>query len=127
MGDLSIPWKESWELIFVCGKGFNGFRSEGIIRGHTIVTWASRGRLHPNQKPVGLMQELVAKCPEVICDPFMGSGTTGVACVRLGRRFIGIEIDPGYFEIAKKRIQKELDLKAGTGPLIKASLLENAE
>jgi len=43
-----------------------------------------------------------------ILDPFMGSGTTGVACVRLGRRFIGIEIDPGYFETAKKRIKDEL-------------------
>lgn len=44
----------------------------------------------------------------LILDPFMGSGTTGVACVRTGRRFIGIEIDPGYFEIARKRIAAEL-------------------
>jgi len=41
-----------------------------------------------------------------ILDPFMGSGTTGVACVRLGRKFIGIEIDPGYFKIAVKRIEQ---------------------
>jgi len=41
-----------------------------------------------------------------ILDPFMGSGTTGVACVQTGRKFIGIEIDPGYFEIAKKRIME---------------------
>jgi site-specific DNA-methyltransferase (adenine-specific) len=40
-----------------------------------------------------------------IFDPFMGSGTTGVACMQLGRRFIGCEIDPGYFEIARKRIE----------------------
>jgi len=43
-----------------------------------------------------------------IADPFMGSGTTGVAAVRLGRSFWGVELDPGYFEIAKKRIQDEL-------------------
>jgi len=41
-----------------------------------------------------------------VLDPFMGSGTTGVACVQTGRKFIGIEIDPGYFEIAKKRISE---------------------
>lgn len=41
-----------------------------------------------------------------ILDPFMGSGTTGVACVQTGRKFIGIEIEPKYFEIAKKRIQQ---------------------
>lgn len=45
---------------------------------------------------------------EAILDPYMGSGTTGVACVREGRRFIGIEIDPGYFDIACKRIAAEV-------------------
>ena len=42
---------------------------------------------------------------DAILDPFMGSGTTGVACVQTGRNFIGIEIDPGYFKIAEKRIK----------------------
>lgn len=42
---------------------------------------------------------------DLVIDPFMGSGTTGVACVQMGRKFIGIEIDPGYFEIACKRIE----------------------
>ena len=46
---------------------------------------------------------------QTILDPYMGSGTTGVACARTKRNFIGIEIDPGYFEIAMDRIQKELD------------------
>jgi len=55
-----------------------------------------------------------------ILDPFMGSGTTGVACIRTGRKFIGIELDPGYFQIAVDRIQKELDQREGTGPLMKA-------
>jgi DNA modification methylase len=53
---------------------------------------------------------MLEKLPEVVrvFDPFMGSGTTGVACVRTGRRFIGIEIDPHYFAIAKRRIEAEL-------------------
>jgi site-specific DNA-methyltransferase (adenine-specific) len=60
---------------------------------------------HPTQKPLGLMMDLVDSLDaNTILDPFMGSGTTGVACVRLGRKFIGIEIDPGYFETACKRI-----------------------
>ena len=66
-------------------------------------------RIHPTQKPVELMVSIVqhlAQSGNVVLDPFMGSGTTGVACVKTGRRFIGIEIDPGYFEIAKKRISE---------------------
>jgi len=65
-------------------------------------------RVHPTQKPIALMLWCleIAKYPDIILDPFMGSGTTGIACVRAGRRFIGIEIDPGYFDIAVKRISE---------------------
>ena len=52
------------------------------------------------------MRRLVKKTTGTILDPFMGSGTTGVACVKLGRKFIGIEIDEGYFDIACKRIEE---------------------
>ncbi len=63
-------------------------------------------RVHPTQKPVALMEWCLGFLPnaETILDPFMGSGTTGVSCVNLGRSFIGIELDPGYFDIAVKRI-----------------------
>ena len=65
-------------------------------------------REHPTQKPVGVMKFSIdkLKLPDVatILDPFMGSGTTGVACAQTGRNFIGIEIDPEYFAIAEKRI-----------------------
>jgi site-specific DNA-methyltransferase (adenine-specific) len=66
--------------------------------------------LHPTQKPVALMaQLLVAVRPgQTVCDPFMGTGTTGIACIRTGRKFIGIEIDPAYYAIAKRRIEREL-------------------
>ena len=66
-------------------------------------------RVHPTQKPVALMAALIGQYTQpgaTVLDPFMGSGTTGVACVQTGRNFIGIEIDPGYAEIARARIEK---------------------
>ena len=67
---------------------------------------ASEGKKHPTQKPLALMEWCLGFLPEskTILDPFMGSGTTGVACMNLDRHFIGIEKDPEYFEIACKRI-----------------------
>jgi len=65
---------------------------------------------HPSQKPVELMRwsiEMIGPA-ETILDPFMGSGTTGVAAVKLGRKFIGIEIEPKYFDIACRRISEAL-------------------
>lgn len=65
--------------------------------------------VHPTQKPVALMEYFIktyTNSGEIVLDNCMGSGTTGVACMNLGRRFIGIERDPDYFEIAKKRIEE---------------------
>jgi site-specific DNA-methyltransferase (adenine-specific)/modification methylase len=62
---------------------------------------------HPTQKPVTVMEWCIQQCkqnPQTILDPFMGSGTTGVACANLGRKFIGIEIEEKYFDIACERI-----------------------
>ena len=67
----------------------------------------SKNKLHPTQKPLPLMRWVLERASspgDTILDPFMGSGTTGVACVQNGRNFIGIEISEQYFEIAKKRI-----------------------
>jgi hypothetical protein len=66
---------------------------------------------HPTQKPENLMKWCLGFLPDAqtVLDPFMGSGTTGVAAVKLGRKFIGIEIEPKYFDIACKRIQAALD------------------
>ena len=63
-------------------------------------------RVHPTQKPLSLMRWCIGKTEGTIFDPFMGSGTTGVAAVKLGRKFIGCEIDKDYFEIAKRRISE---------------------
>jgi site-specific DNA-methyltransferase (adenine-specific) len=70
---------------------------------------AGQRGLHPTQKPVALMEYLIrtyTKKGDTVMDFTMGSGTTGVACKRLGRNFVGIELDPGYFEIASKRISE---------------------
>lgn len=63
---------------------------------------------HPCQMPLEVMKNIIGILPKdyTICDPFMGSGTTGVACKKLGRNFIGIELDEKYFKIAKERIEK---------------------
>jgi len=108
MGDLSFPWKGSWEIIYIRGEIWSGYRDEGVLRGHIQVSWESHGRRHPHQKPVSLICHLLEKLPLglTILDPFMGSGTTGVACAKLGRRFIGIEIEPKYFDIACRRIEQ---------------------
>lgn len=64
-------------------------------------------RQHPTQKTLGVMTWSISwTTGRIILDPFMGSGTTGVACVNLGRKFIGIEIDPDYFDIACRRIEE---------------------
>ena len=69
------------------------------------------GKEHPTQKPLPVMLWCLSflSHARTILDPFMGSGTTGVACVKLGRKFVGIEIEPKYFEIACKRIQAAYD------------------
>ena len=71
-------------------------------------TAAQEGTQHPAQKPVALLKYMLTtatRANALVLDPFMGSGTTGVACVRTGRRFIGVEIEPKYFDIAVRRIE----------------------
>ena len=72
-------------------------------------------RFHPTQKPLEVIKWCIQQCkyhdiPLTILDPFMGSGTTGVACKELGRNFIGIEISPEYFKIAENRIKQTQEM-----------------
>lgn len=81
----------------------------------------NKGDEHPTQKPVDLMKWCIEQCkntPKSILDPFMGSGTTGVAAIQMGRRFIGIEKELTYFDIACKRIEQA----AAQGSLIDANI-----
>lgn len=106
-------WNDTFsELEFACTntiKRAKGFRHlwAGALRGSEQ---GENVRLHPTQKPVALMEWCLSFVPDAptILDPFMGSGTTGVACMNLGRSFIGVERDPKYFDIACKRIENAL-------------------
>lgn len=91
----------------------NGNKRQKVFRGHRINSTVSaqfakeKFTGHPSQKPVSLIVDLIEKFTkpgQVVFDPFMGSGTTGVACLNTGRNFIGIEKDAGYFAIAEKRL-----------------------
>lgn len=114
MGDLSIPWKPNYDFIHIFGRAWAGDRTSSILRAMNISR-ISMGRQHPHEKPVTLLWQLINKLQAVtILDPFLGSGTTGVAAVQLGRRFIGVEIDPTYFAIAEKRIREaKMQLRLG--------------
>lgn len=101
---LAIAW---------CGKGrseWNGGGKAGVWilpKSDPESGHGGASNVHPTQKPLRLMNELVSlfSAPgALVCDPFMGSGTTGVACAGLGRRFVGIEKEPKYFDIACQRI-----------------------
>ena len=77
-------------------------------RWNGMIRQGNEERYHPTQKPLEVMKWVIELCPkaETILDPFMGSGTTGVAAIQLGRKFIGIEREPKYFDIACKRIEQ---------------------
>jgi len=75
---------------------------------HLSHHWSGEEKMHPTMKPLSVMLWTIEKAdnPKTILDPFMGSGTTGVAAIQLGRNFIGIEREPKYFDIACKRIEQ---------------------
>lgn len=120
MGDLSLPWKPAHQEVYVLGDGFSGRRTSDVLCYAPVQAKANNGRVHPHEKPVGLMRDLIGKCPPgVIFDPFMGSGPTLRAAKDLGRRAVGIEIDERYCEIAAKRLAQEvLDFGANSSGLL---------
>lgn len=95
----------AWTSLGFASKVYN-HRWQGMIRDSETKSV----RVHPTQKPIALMQWCLSFLPEhdprPILDPFMGSGTTGVACAKMGRKFIGVEIEEKYFDIACKRIEE---------------------
>lgn len=103
MGDLKHEHGRQTE----CIAFYPGPRHQFPKKRPTDVIKAPRtdNTFHPTEKPVQLMIGIIEWTQGVVFDPFMGSGSTGVACVRLGRPFVGIEIDRQYFDIACKRIR----------------------
>ncbi len=99
----------SYERIFERhgGKAFKVYRGNCISNPTMAIFAKDEWFDHPTQKPVSLMRQLVSEAKaETILDPFMGSGTTGVAAVQMGKAFIGIEREPRYFDIACRRIEE---------------------
>lgn len=100
-------WRPCHELILICTKGRFVTHSNNL---KTILPFKKihhTKAVHPTEKPIDILEHLISEPdynPNVILDPFMGSGTTGVACVNLNREFIGIELDKTYFDIATERI-----------------------
>lgn len=99
------------ELCWCYGVPFNSVRIfHHLWCGYQRDSEVGEGSLHPTQKPIALMEWCLErlKLPDgaTILDPYMGSGPVGVAAVRMGYNFIGIEIDPGYYAIAERRIRE---------------------
>ena len=107
MGDLKGSYAPKYEMIIFAHKGrklLNGFRYADVIQANR-----TGNKVHPTEKPVELLELFIKNSSnenEVVFDGFMGSGSTGVACVNTNRHFIGVELDEGYFNIAKKRIDE---------------------
>lgn len=109
MGDLKTTYGSRYEsILFSSSKDFRFInkRPTDIIECCRV---SATSLIHPNEKPVPLIETLINQCVGTngtVLDLFMGSGTTGVACKKLKRNFIGIELDKKYFDIAEKRINE---------------------
>jgi site-specific DNA-methyltransferase (adenine-specific)/modification methylase len=109
LGDLQ-PWDDFCDVEFA----WQNKRAADRIFSHLWKGLCQKGagvrRWHPTQKPVELMEWCIGfTSSDTVIDPFMGSGTTGVACVKLGRKFIGIERDPKHFATAVRRIEEAMN------------------
>ena len=123
---LGVGFKPAYEVILEFANGSTQYQrmdGQNLIRQSRLH---SSKKEHGAQKPAELLIDLLEViCPAngIVVDAFMGAGSTMVACARTGRRGIGIELDPGYFQIAVDRIQKELDQRDGQGPLMRQARL----
>lgn len=103
MGDLKHEHGRQTEIILFYPGGEHSFpleRPADVIKAPRTVN-----HNHPTEKPVQLMRSFIRWTAGTVLDPFMGSGTTGIACAHMGRRFIGIESNATYFDLACKRIE----------------------
>lgn len=93
-GRLPVDWTPGFKALLGC---------------YHISSVSAKKKNHQTEKPLELLEKLIEICPKsgIVFDPFMGSGSTGVACAKTGRGFIGIELDSGYFETARSRIATE--------------------
>ena len=110
MGDLKGSFGPMHDVAWFAVKGkykFKGKRPKDVLSHKRIP---GDKNTHPTMKPISLNEELLKSLTtenDTVLDPFMGSGSTGVACKNLNRNFIGIELDEKYYQIAKERIENE--------------------
>lgn len=127
-GDLECSYGKQWEaIVFAVTKKspMVGGRDRDVLK---FARMNGADYVHPTQKPIELIEYLCGRHDsETILDPFMGSGTTGVACIRKERQFIGIEKEPKYFEIAVKRIQQAWQLKCSELPFEESPKMRQRE
>lgn len=112
----NMYYMDNHEYIIFCRKG-NAKKIHNCGTKSVLCYDNPKNKKHPTEKPVELMQTLVENSSnggDIVLDPFMGSGSTGVACKSLNRKFIGIELDETYFNIAKERIE-DTQIKLGCG------------
>lgn len=108
---MGNPFRKQHELIFYVNReSFNYNRTEGITHYPTILKYSSdKNKVHGAQKPLKLIEDLIkgfTKEGEIVLDMFLGSGTTALACKNLNRNFIGIELNPEYYDMARKRLNE---------------------
>jgi site-specific DNA-methyltransferase (adenine-specific) len=108
---LGWRYRRQHEMVMIAHRkdGRLLWADESVAIPNVIRQMPGRERFHPNEKPLFLVERFISahsKEGQIVLDPFMGSGTTGVACVNLNRRFIGMEIDRKYFDIACSRIEQ---------------------
>jgi DNA modification methylase len=114
MGDLAIPWKPSDQEIYVIGREFTGRRTSNVLSFPPVQSTAANGRLHPHEKPVPLMRELIGKTRGRVADPCAGSGSTLIAAVLEGRPAIGVELEESDCErIARRLSEGDLAVRRG--------------
>lgn len=102
-----VGLRPSYELVAYIPVGGHRIKDRRARDIFTVKWGATKPNGHPAEKPVALLAELGRLCGDgTICDPFMGSGSTGVAALQSGRSFVGIEQSPEYFDIACRRIEE---------------------
>ena len=111
MGDLKRSYGNRYESILFCANNefrFPQKRPQDIISVRRVLP---TNLVHPNEKPVELLETLIRQTTntnDIVLDCFAGSGSTGVACINTNRKFIGMELDQKYFDIASKRIEETI-------------------
>jgi DNA modification methylase len=127
---LGWRYRRRHELVMVAHlkRGKLAWANDDVAVAKILSHFPPKNRRHPNEKPLELVSDMVqlhTTPGQVVLDPFMGSGTTGEVCVRTGRRFIGIDLDPEHFQTAYNRIHRAYENPSNvhqplTRPLLRA-------